>query len=296
MPDTFFTQAPHWEWLIVLYFFIGGLAGGSYFIAALLNLYGRPEDRPIVRRGYYVAVPAIVLSGLLLAIDLTRPLRFWHMLIQSKTWSPAFKYWSPISVGSWVITLFGFFAFLSLVGVLAEIGRLPWRSLTALSTGRLGAAINLIGGFLGFFVASYTGVLLATTNRPLWADTWFLGLLFLISGVSTSAALLVLLGWRSSPGTLHWLSQFDDWTLLAELVVLLIVVLSVGTTVVREVLLNGWGVLLVIGVVLIGILVPLVIHRVPGLLGGRSLPSAAALVLIGGFILRLVIVMSSERV
>ena len=29
MPDTFLTAAPHWRWLIVLYFFIGGIAGGG---------------------------------------------------------------------------------------------------------------------------------------------------------------------------------------------------------------------------------------------------------------------------
>src|SRR5262245_764667 len=40
MSDTFFTAAPHWRWLIVLYFFIGGIAGGSFFLAALLHLYG----------------------------------------------------------------------------------------------------------------------------------------------------------------------------------------------------------------------------------------------------------------
>src|SRR5437870_5741238 len=55
MPDTFFTAAPHWRWLIVLYFFIGGMAGGSFALAALLDLFGKPQDRPLVRTGYYVA-------------------------------------------------------------------------------------------------------------------------------------------------------------------------------------------------------------------------------------------------
>jgi hypothetical protein len=26
--STWFTTAPHWKWLIVFYFFFGGLAGG----------------------------------------------------------------------------------------------------------------------------------------------------------------------------------------------------------------------------------------------------------------------------
>ena len=97
MTDTFFTAAPHWRWLIVLYFFIGGIAGGSFFIASILYLFGRPTDRPLVRLGYYVAFVGAVISGLILIIDLHRPLRFWHMLFESKTGGIMFKYWSPMS-------------------------------------------------------------------------------------------------------------------------------------------------------------------------------------------------------
>ncbi|MBX6341016.1 MAG: polysulfide reductase NrfD, partial [Thermomicrobiaceae bacterium] len=179
MPDTFFTRPPHWEWLVILYFFVGGLAGGSYFLAALVDLFGRPADRPIARLGYYIAFPAVVLGGLLLTVDLGRPLRFWHMLIQSKTGFPAFKWWSPMSIGSWALLLFGLFAFLAFVGSLAEAGFLP-RGLAVLRAGPLGVVVQVVGGLLGFFVASYTGVLLSVTNRPLWADTTLLGLLFLI--------------------------------------------------------------------------------------------------------------------
>ena len=58
--STWFTAAPHWQWYIVLYFFIGGLAGGCYFIATLIDQFGRAEDRPIARFGYYVAFRASI--------------------------------------------------------------------------------------------------------------------------------------------------------------------------------------------------------------------------------------------
>src|SRR2546427_565033 len=48
MSSTFFTAAPHWRWLIVAYFFLGGLAGGSYFLATMMDLFGKREDRPLV--------------------------------------------------------------------------------------------------------------------------------------------------------------------------------------------------------------------------------------------------------
>ena len=35
--DTYFTVPPDWTWYIIPYFFIGGIAGGSYFIAVLLD-------------------------------------------------------------------------------------------------------------------------------------------------------------------------------------------------------------------------------------------------------------------
>ena len=116
--STFFSAPPEWGWLIVLYFFFGGLAGGCYFLAVLIDLFGRPEDRPLARLGYYIAFPCIVVSVILLTLDLGRPMRFWHMLIESNTYRPMFKYWSPMSVGSWAILIFGIFNFVSFIGAL----------------------------------------------------------------------------------------------------------------------------------------------------------------------------------
>jgi protein NrfD len=294
MSDTFFTAPPHWEWLVILYFFVGGIAGGSYFIAALLDLFGDPRDRPVVRLGYYVAFAGIVISSVLLTADLGRPERFWHMLIQSKRGWPMFKYWSPISIGSWGITVFGMFAFLSALAAFGEDRMGRWAGLRKLRTGVLGTLIVVLGGLCGFFVAGYTGVLLSVTNRPIWADTQLVSLLFLFSAGSTAAAALILLGlWRGSDSTLSWLSQLDSGALVLELLALIALVLSLGS--VARVWLSSWGALLV-GVVLAGILLPLALHWRPRLLGRLSIPAGAALALIGGFLLRVVIVLSAEGV
>ena len=69
------------------YVFVGGIAGGPFILAALLHLFGKPVDRPAVRTGYFIAL-AGGLVGVLLVVDLTQPLRFGHMLIQSNTGSP----------------------------------------------------------------------------------------------------------------------------------------------------------------------------------------------------------------
>ena len=43
MSSTFFTASPHWRWLITAYFFLGGLAGGSYFVATMMHQLRRRD-------------------------------------------------------------------------------------------------------------------------------------------------------------------------------------------------------------------------------------------------------------
>jgi protein NrfD len=295
MSDTFFTTPPHWEWLVILYFFVGGIAAGSYFIAALLDLFGDARDRPVARLGYYVAFTGAVLSAVLLTADLGRPERFWHMLIQSQRGWPMLKWWSPMSVGSWGISLFGLFAFLAVLATLEEGGLVRRAGLRRLRQGVLGTLIVALGGLCAFFVASYTGVLLSVTNRPVWADTHFVGVLFLFSAASSAAAALILLGrWRAAEtaATVYWLSWIDSAALVLELLALIALVVSLGS--VARVWLSLWGGILVVGVVVAGIFLPLALHLRPRLLGQLSVPAAAVLVLVGGFLLRVVVVLSAE--
>jgi protein NrfD len=306
--DTFFTAAPHWTWWIILYFFIGGIAGTAFFLASLLQLYqnrrtgGQADGRtiPIVRLGYYLALLGGVLSGFLLTIDLTRPLRFWHMLIQNHTGLPMFKAWEPMSVGSWGLLLFGLFAFLAALAALSEdrpgIRLLQSAPIRFLRRRGPSIAIGILGSIFGLFIAGYTGVLLAVTNRPIWADSHLLGLLFLVSGASTGAAALILLALRrraADTASLNWLVWFDRNVLILELVVLIGFLVSLGS--VAQIFLSWWGALLLIGVVGAGILWPLLMER-GHVHAPRQLVRSASLVLLGGFLLRVVVLLSSEQI
>jgi len=294
LSSTFFTAPPQWEWLIVLYFFFGGLAGGCYFLAALIDLFGPPEDDPLARIGYYVAFPLVVLCGFILIVDLSRPLRFWHMMIERNTLGPMFKVWSPMSVGSWALLIFGFFAFLSFLIALVDTDRMPWPPARRVHVSALvRRLIAVIGGFFGFYVAGYTGVLLAVTNRPIWSDTPLLGMLFIVSAASTSAALILLLAHRygATGAGMASLDRMDAWMIVLEIIVLLALLLSLGP--VLRAWLNAWGVLLAI-VIAVGLVLPLVMSRRAGRLRHSSPTLKAALVLVGGFLLRFVIVFSSE--
>jgi len=299
MSDTFFSASPHWTWFIIPYFFVGGIAGGAYFHAALLEWLGRPEDRPVIRTGYGVAFWGAIISGALLTFDLGRPLRFWHMLFQSENFpSLMFKSWSPISFGAWAILLFGACATLSMIGVRVEEGRVRAPAAQWLRSGTLPAkVIAAVGGpLLGFFVAGYTGVLLSVTNRPIWADSPWLGALFLASATSTGAAVLALLApKRGAETSLRWLSSADTKALVSELILLVVFVISLGS--VAKVWLSFWGLLLLVGVVWTGILWPLVLHSRPaGSGGGTGFRNPALMVLLGGFLLRLTVLLASNSI
>jgi protein NrfD len=205
------------------------------------------------------------------------------------------------------LLFFGAFSFGGFLTALADDDRLTSPRLRRLQTtlrplsalrppSILGRVFAVIGGLFGFFIAGYTGVLLAVTNRPIWSDTQLLGLLFIVSAASTSAALMILLahrrGWTMpAVAALH---RMDGWLIVLELIVLVAVMISLGP--VLTAWLNAWGVLLVVGVVIIGLIVPLVMSWRPAMLRWSAVTTSAILVLIGGFLLRVVIVLSSESV
>jgi formate-dependent nitrite reductase membrane component NrfD len=289
-------QIPQWEWLIVFYFFVGGIAGGAYFTAAVIELVGEPEDRPLARAGYLIAFPLAVLGALLLTLDLGMPQRFWHMLVYRKSLLPWPKWDSPISVGAYGLLVFGLFSSLSFLEALVQVGRLRWAPLRLRPNSLARKLYAVLGGLAGYFLAGYTGVLLATTHLPMWAGTSLLGALFLASGASTgmAAIALVLAITRTPVAASAWakLESMDAVTVLVELVLLVAFVIaltmqgftwSVGTLV------------LLIGITLgLGLVAPLVIQVASGGRQRAALGLTAVLILLGGFALRMAIVLGGQ--
>ena len=282
-----FVTAPQWEWYIVWYFFLGGIAGGIYALGAILRLVGDERDAPVARLAFLLCLPILVICPILLTLDLGRPLRFWHMMIDSRTFTLNFKYWSPMSVGVWVLLIFGVFALVSFLEALANLrtGRAPYL------VGGLGRAFVAVGAVFGLFLAGYTGVLLSVSNQPIWSDTWALGALFLASGLSVAAATLSLasrLG-RHERSAEAKLTRADRYFSVLELALLVVFFVSLGALGARF-LAPRWMALW--AVVLIGVLVPLALQfsserRTPVML-------AALLTLAGGFALRMVVVFGAQ--
>jgi formate-dependent nitrite reductase membrane component NrfD len=204
----------------------------------------------------------------------------------------AFKYWSPMSVGSWALLVYGAFAFVSFLEAL-EGGT---GALTRLMAGGFGRVFHAVGAVLALFVASYTGVLLSVSNQPVWSDTWTLGGLFLASGLSGSAALLSAVA-SADEG----LRRADGYFALLELILIVafLATLAPAGTLSRIVA----GPLLVLWILVAVSLIP----PLSGLAGGGAhgtsasagrppaLSSVTALVVLAGVLaLRAVVIFSAQ--
>jgi formate-dependent nitrite reductase membrane component NrfD len=159
-------KPPVWTWEVPLYFWFGGIAAGSCFVALACDLAGDEKSARIARR---VSLAAVTPSPVLLIMDLGRPARFLNML-------RVFKPRSPMSMGAWC--LMGFSNLQALAVGLDLLGRR-----------RAARAVNGVNAVLGGYLGSYTGVLLASTAVPLWARSrLFLGPIFVSTATATGAA------------------------------------------------------------------------------------------------------------
>ncbi|HEX8969623.1 MAG TPA: NrfD/PsrC family molybdoenzyme membrane anchor subunit, partial [Chloroflexota bacterium] len=262
---------------------VGGVAGGIYFAAAWLDLFGDRDDRTAMRVGHLLALPLTIVGVVFLAIDLGQPLRFWHMLFQSANFpAPLLKPYSPMSFGSLVLFVFGVVSFLSFVDALFGANR--WLHAP---NSVIGKVVSVVGGIAGLTLAGYTGVLLNVTNEPAWGNSPWISALFLFSGMSTGIAALLLVTRRVALATIDKLSEADNYMMVLELITLVVFLITLGAIGTRFIL--GTPLVVLFGIVIVlGVLAPLAIHWRPRLAGGARAASvlASVLVLIGGFVLR----------
>lgn len=279
-------KPPEWGWWVALYFFLGGITGGVLFAGSLLDLVGDRRDRGVVRLAHLLALPLILVSAALLIVDLGRPERFWHMIFQSERFPlPMLKIWSPMSLGSQILGLFGLVAFISFLDALLTRGRER-----RVHDGKnvLGKIVSVLGVISGLALAAYTGVLVNVGNEPVWGTSPWLGALFLFSGVSTGLATLTLLARRVPHSTVDKLEEADNYMMGLELFTLIVFLVSLGAVGARFILQSPAETFLFGIVIVLGLLAPLALRVWPRLAGGARATStvAAILVLVGGFVLR----------
>jgi len=279
---------PPWHHLIIWYFFLGGISGCAYVIAALARWFGGARGRPVARAGHLVSAAAIAPAPALLILDLGRPGRFHHML-------RVFKPLSPMNLGSWAFAAFSAASALGGVRTLAHSATVPLPALLRRAGRLVPELLTLPGALVALFFSGYTGTLLAATAVPLWARTPLLGPLFMASSAATGgAAVRAALAVAGEDGGA--LELPERAALLGEVAIAGAWLRGLGP-VARRPLLRGreralfWG-----GYVGAGLALPLALSLLPGTVRhrrGLRLAGAAA-TLAGGLCLRAAVVRGGE--
>ncbi|MBF0240099.1 MAG: polysulfide reductase NrfD [SAR324 cluster bacterium] len=301
---------PHlhiWGWEVPIYLFLGGLSAGLLIITAAMILMRKggifSKDEPSEEYSMAVKIGS-VLSPVLLGIgmfflflDLEYKIHVWRFYTN-------FVYTSPMSWGSWMLIIFFPVSAMQALVVnreyLLQIRQAePLIPLTKWLETHLNkiAAINF---HMGVGVGVYTGVLLSSFYaRPLWSSS-ILGFVFLLSGLSSAAALLVLLAPRTEKGLY---SKIDMYMIALEgfAVTLFIVGGITASENVKDAMIfliggSRYTPWFWIVVVLGGMLIPLLLETLEVMERIRFSVLVPLLVLLGGISLRFIIVYAGQAI
>ena len=282
-----------WGWEIATYLFLGGLVAGLLVISGLAH---RKSERPaesLAWRGPAL-VPVLLTVGMLaLFLDLEHKVHFFRFYL-------AFRATSPMSWGAWILLIVYPVSLLFALAAVSEFGpKLPggW-GLVAELTAIIRRPLAALSVALGLAVGIYTGILLSSFGaRPLW-NTPLLGPLFLLSGLSGAAALLALIE-PTAEGRLR-LGMLDVKLIGAEFatLVLILIGLASGGAAQRAAasLVTGgrFTALFWIVIVMVGLVLPAIIELLHRFRRAQATLYPQALVLLGGFALRMIILLAGQ--
>ncbi|MDF2703579.1 MAG: Formate-dependent nitrite reductase rane component, partial [Rubrobacteraceae bacterium] len=206
-----------WTWEVPVYFWLGGIGAGAHVTSAIARALGN-DDRAFLRTSRYITLFTMILSPVLLIMDLGRPERFYNML-------RIVKWRSPMSMGTWALTVFSLLTGTVAASQAARDGLLGRDNVLARLVGAIPALfLSVLALPFGYFVGAYTGVLLAMTSVPMWArNAVLMGPTFLSSALSTglSAVSLVLhLGGWGERRTLEALRRAERMALVVEAILI----------------------------------------------------------------------------
>ncbi|TVR71984.1 MAG: nitrite reductase [Marinilabiliales bacterium] len=180
-----------WHWHIPLYLFLGGLAAGILFFAALYTIQGKEKLYPAaVKRAPFITPFILVIGLLALLLDLNNKPYFWQLYT-------TLRLESPMSWGAWTLMVVTPISFIWCALNIREIfpsfdwkyGWLKWLETFFI---KYKIAMSWVLLIFSVILGIYTGILFSAFNaRPLW-NTSILGPLFLASGLSTGAAYIML--------------------------------------------------------------------------------------------------------
>ncbi|MHC4239876.1 MAG: NrfD/PsrC family molybdoenzyme membrane anchor subunit, partial [Planctomycetota bacterium] len=236
-----------YDWMIVTYFFLGGLSAGAHMFSVAAN-YWKKEFKPLAKTAALVAPITLAIGMLILLIDLGKPFRAWRLYL-------SFNPRSAIWWGTWFL---GIFFLLSLV--------YAW--LLTKGEDEKAKKYAYLGLPFGFLVAVYTAIILAQSpGTALWRHVIaILPWLFLIGGAISGIALVILVSaGRADGALLAKLGRFLVCLVLLELVIIftdVVILLNGDITAVesaKSFLVGDFSFLFWVLEIIVGVLIPVVI-------------------------------------
>lgn len=291
---------PHlniWHWQIPLYLFLGGLAAGILFFAALYFINGKEDKYPAaVKIAPFITPFALIIGLLALFIDLRHKMYFWQLYMH-------IRLQSPMSWGAWTLMVITPVSFIWCAIYIKELfpnwdWKYQWLKYLEAFFRKYQKVIAWVMLIYSVILGIYTGILLSAFNaRPLW-NTSILGPLFLASGLSAGAASILILS--KSETEKKRFAEIDLIIIGIELFIIIHMFMGfLASTQVQidaaNLFLGGpYTMAFWIFVVILGMLLPALLEimelrkiHVPTIL-------AAALVLFGSLMLRFIIVYAGQ--
>jgi len=291
-----------WTWEVAMYLFLGGLTAGIMVMAASMVLLRKEDEAPFATTRLALLAPIVLSAGMTtLFLDLEHKLYVFRFYT-------AFQVTSPMSWGAWILVLIYPVSILQILstmrkgypvtGPIVDCWSLS-REVTEWAE-RQRRRIALVAIPAGIALGIYTGILLSAFGaRPFW-NSGVLGPLFLVSGLSTAAALVALASrWKPEKALF---TRIDLVLIIAELLLVALFLINLASGSARHIealqSVTGGPYTLIFWVLFVGIglVIPLLLELLEMRGIAKTLAIAApVLVLIGGYVLRQVMLDAGQE-
>lgn len=283
---------PVWGAPIAWYLFLAGLGAGAYITSAFLR-WRHPEACGMRRAGHVIAPIAVAIGLVLLMVDaeagLHNPLRFALLLSNFG------------SVMTWGVVFLSVFMAVALITAALDLMKK-----------KVPGWLEMAGAVVALCVAAYTGALLGVCNTyPLWNNA-LLPVLFTVSALSAGAASVLLAAVVrhadefNKAGVLkkfHFCLPIIEMLLVASLCFITAFNSTAGFESVASLVTGEWAVWFWLGLVFVGLILPTVLETWLLFFTSKEFEESRkahwisfasdAGVLVGGFMLRYLVVMAA---
>lgn len=281
MPEQGVASRLAYDWVVVMYFFLGGLSAGTYLFSVAAS-YWKQEFKHLAKKSAVLSLIALGIGMVILLQHLGKSGRAWRL----------FTTFNPYSMLSWGVWFLNIFGLLNLI----------YAGLLFQAKENVAKKFAYLGLPFAILTATYTAMLLTQAPDKILWHTALMPVLFLNGAIISGIALVMLFSATSQNVELFSkLGKFVAWLIILELGMIfaeIIILLNGGTefAATAKFLLSGQFGFLFLGVeILLGGVIPAAM-----LLRGKTTvfiqAVASLLILIGIFTMRYVMVVGGQLV